>query len=522
MSKFKKSSAVNNYFANELQNRNLVALPNRVWVMDLCSLKGSLRAKAGCFKKMETRNVKVLLVLDLGTREAILGKAFSVLNNGNVRSKYVVRELMNLLKRRGIEQSGGEQLLLHSDRGSEFTSNDYKKLFKLYPQCIGSMSASAKPTDNAVAERFVRTFKNQLVEGGKWPEHFMSVSEAQSLVTKRLKFYNEEHLPRNFKNKSPSEMHLALTNIKEDAPNTIAHWANKKTEPPLDAISLDISRFKERAVLRWDSSKKEGWDAEKSLKRTELFSSIAAFGALRHDESFSQLSAELGLINENISDLKDALEAMTKKKKRSVRRELPLRAGADGSVYKFLMSMSRPKGANRFIWSRNRVAITLLYLLGARASDIASLTLKDLSQGVKLGYFQLQQPKTGKQRLVVLPEQAKDYLAVIEKDLQVVFNGEAMNHLGNSHVKGLQLEGNHWLRSLNKFMLPARQHFGLSLSSHSFRVNYITKLLRKVPLQNAKTIIGHRDIRTTERYNRYEVTSVETLGLVTSIFEADG
>ena len=94
----------NQYFPNELHNRNLVALPNKVWVMDLCQLKALIKTKYET-KKQGKHVLKVFFVIDLGTREVILSKLYSVFNSGNIRSSYIVRQLANLIERRGIPKS---------------------------------------------------------------------------------------------------------------------------------------------------------------------------------------------------------------------------------------------------------------------------------------------------------------------------------------------------------------------------------------------------------------------------------
>jgi site-specific recombinase XerD len=43
---------------------------------------------------------------------------------------------------------------------------------------------------------------------------------------------------------------------------------------------------------------------------------------------------------------------------------------------------------------------------------------------------------------------------------------------------------------------------GKRLFTHSFRVSMITELLQAQPIQQVKHIVGHRDIRTTEVYDR--------------------
>ncbi len=101
-----------------------------------------MEEKAQIETKYETKRqgkhyLKVFFVIDLDTREVILAKLYNVLNSGNIRSTYVVRELTDLIKRRGILDQKEVQLLLHSDRGSEFMSKQYHGLFQKHPQCIG-------------------------------------------------------------------------------------------------------------------------------------------------------------------------------------------------------------------------------------------------------------------------------------------------------------------------------------------------------------------------------------------------
>ena len=41
---------------------------------------------------------------------------------------------------------------------------------------------------------------------------------------------------------------------------------------------------------------------------------------------------------------------------------------------------------------------------------------------------------------------------------------------------------------------------------HSFRVSVISKLLQVTNVQNVKDIVGHEDIRSTMKYNRYRLS----------------
>lgn len=169
------------------------------------------------------------------------------------------------------------------------------------------------------------------------------------------------------------------------------------------------------------------------------------------------------------------------------------------------MTQARPRGTTRHVWARNRVTITLLRWTGCRASDIASLTLKQITQAIQNKAFQIIQPKTGTVRSILLPEQAVDALKAIQLDVAIAFAGETEKPLSSGFKSNQLLSSSQWLHSLNDFMRPAQDAFNLVLSSHSFKVHYITSLLRTVPLQGVTKIIAHSSPNTTVRYDRYLV-----------------
>ena len=94
-------------------------LPNKVWVLDLCEIESKPQVNSKVSGKNE-RHLKVFFVIDSGSREIIFGKCFCVLNSGNVRSYYRVRELKGLIQRKEVFLKKNNQLIIHSDRGSEF------------------------------------------------------------------------------------------------------------------------------------------------------------------------------------------------------------------------------------------------------------------------------------------------------------------------------------------------------------------------------------------------------------------
>ena len=211
----------------------------------------------------------------------------------------------------------------------------------------------------------------------------------------------------------------------------------------------------------------------------------------------------------DIASIKDVLgtvlEKVTKPDKthEQKRPQLPLRECANEEVYSFLMSLKRPGGTSRFVWSRNRISATLLRWSGCRASDIARLTLGQLQQAIQYHEFQIRQPKTGAVRFIVLSQRAVIDLKAIQLDISEVFGHDFNKPLASTNLSNNLLTKARWLKSLNDFIKPAQDHFQLVLSTHSFRVNYITSLLCSVPLQGVTKAIGHAHTNTTARYDRY-------------------
>ncbi|WP_157627161.1 integrase core domain-containing protein [Spirosoma luteum] len=78
----------------------------------------------------------------------------------------------------------GEGLIIHSDRGGQYISNEYKELVRLW-RINPSMSRADDPYDNAFAESFWSRIKAELLEGGA----FLSVEGARTEVFAYIEGY---------------------------------------------------------------------------------------------------------------------------------------------------------------------------------------------------------------------------------------------------------------------------------------------------------------------------------------------
>ncbi len=94
-------------------------------------------------------------------------------------------------------------LIIHSDRGSQYKSIDFKTRAKKWNMRC-SMTAAGKSYENPVAERLNGILKNELLT----QDYFNSFEDAQKAITKAIKIYNEyrPHLSCNML--TPKQAHL--------------------------------------------------------------------------------------------------------------------------------------------------------------------------------------------------------------------------------------------------------------------------------------------------------------------------
>lgn len=100
-------------------------------------------------------------------------------------------------------------LLLHSDRGSQYASDDYRNLIKSF-QMVQSMSRRGNCWDNAPMERFFDTLKTELIDN----QIFEDVHEAKTIIFEWIEvFYNRKRLHSALGYLSPAcfeEKYLAM------------------------------------------------------------------------------------------------------------------------------------------------------------------------------------------------------------------------------------------------------------------------------------------------------------------------
>ena len=204
---------------------------------------------------------------------------------------------------------------------------------------------------------------------------------------------------------------------------------------------------------------------------------------------------QLEMQTQQLDQIKQQIHALSQGTKPPQRKRIPLRDPADNTVFHWLMQLPKPPKQRRISFLRFRMAITLLNYTGMRAVEVAEVTDTQIDTAIQYGHLDITLAKTHKPHRYVLTKAARDSLRELSFERIHVF---AMH----KRLAGL-LRKNHWVEFINLNLLPAVKHFGLNLKSHSFRVGYVTHLLKYAPVQHTASIVGHVDIRSTIAYNRY-------------------
>ncbi len=154
--------------------------PNRVWVSDIT------------FIRARNRWLYLCVIVDLYSRKVVGWKV-----SRQIDTSLVTAALMAAIKTRNPAPG----LILHSDRGSQYASAEFRAMLKEH-SFVSSMSRKANCYDNACAESIFATLKKERLSHMK----FEDIHDAQKEIFKYIElFYNRKRLHSTLNYLSPEE-----------------------------------------------------------------------------------------------------------------------------------------------------------------------------------------------------------------------------------------------------------------------------------------------------------------------------
>lgn len=182
--KYKRTtdSKHNKPIASNLLNRDFhaVTAPNRVWAADITYIWTAMGW------------LYLAVILDVFSRR-VVGYAI----DDHMRTELVTEALKGALQNRDIPDG----LLHHSDRGSQYASDEYRQMANDAGVKL-SMSRKGDCWDNAVAESFFATLKKELIHRQSWITKSQAITAVDEYITS---FYNRDRRHSSIGYRSPAD-----------------------------------------------------------------------------------------------------------------------------------------------------------------------------------------------------------------------------------------------------------------------------------------------------------------------------
>ena len=151
--------------------RDFTALePDTKWVTDITEVK------------TQQGKIYLCVVLDLFSKLVI---------GWSMHHRQDRRMVMRAVEMAVWQKQGRESSILHSDRGSQFTSGDYQRLLKKY-SLVSSMSAVGHCADNAACEGFFGLLKRERVNH----QRYRTQDEARADIFEYIERFHNPRMRR--------------------------------------------------------------------------------------------------------------------------------------------------------------------------------------------------------------------------------------------------------------------------------------------------------------------------------------
>ncbi|HEI6746178.1 TPA: IS3 family transposase, partial [Legionella pneumophila] len=179
-------------FENVLNREFTVTCPDKAYVSDITYIN------------TQEGWLYLGVVIDLFSRKVV---------GWSMGSRMTSDLVCNALKMAIWQRKPKRGLIVHSDRGSQYASHDYRNLLSLYG-CVGSMSRKGDCWDNAVAESFFGTVKREQVQ---WKQYQTRYEAQQDILSYITMFYNSHRMHSHLGYMNPNQFERVWGEFKKVA-----------------------------------------------------------------------------------------------------------------------------------------------------------------------------------------------------------------------------------------------------------------------------------------------------------------
>jgi integrase/recombinase XerD len=508
------------YYENLLANQNVTAKTNIAWVADITTLK-----------LIKDRKVYVFLCIDIHTNYIVS----TIISSSVITSQKIIRSLEKSIKQR-ITLFGKDKLIIHTDRGTQFSSKAYNTFVTRYNEYFcPSMARENTPTDNSVAERFMRTFKEHKIYETTIEEKLSNNILIEPNFRSYRSVLNEYTRSLNSKpnKKSITDPQRHYTDV---SAATSLMKEPKYTQARSAYLGEDF-RINEVEKYKAENAKVIGILTDIAARKAELVEKTP-FDNFENNIVLQVIDSRLNEIYEIISNnpqitkqyveeiiepVEESLNQLHNKVDQLLRKDkkhreiLPLRDPINMDLFPIFLANAGNKAVRQkdLKQSQLRLAYALLYFTGLRINEIRVITEKQILDAISSAQFNAIHYKNRQAHSHVLSKTALKSLKQLALERTIIFQKYGYKYLFGKHKpihqKSLiRLMNGDLNNTCNICDIP------YNIKSHSFRINMISNLLKKTTVQHAAQIIGHSDIKSTMSYNRYALSKEEIQELLNS------
>ena len=503
------------YYENILANQNVTAKNNIAWVADFTTLE-----------LFRDQKIHVFLCIDIHSNLVVA----DIISKKVITASTVVKTLEKAIKKR-CNTVSDLKLIIHTDRGTQFSSKSYNNFVQKFNKIfIPSMARENTPTDNSVAERYMRTFKEHKVNGVTIEEKLSNAIALNFKFNSYRSYFNSYIKSLNIRPNKKSS--LLIGPERYDKSSTMASMLMLEPIYP-KAQSEHISedpRLPDVKKYKSEKQKVMGFLAELAAQKAELvdktpfdsFENQLAYGII--DKKLAEIydliqnnpDITKEYVNQALEPVQDSLEELHKKidtlltKNRVNREILPLRDPIDLNLFPlfFANAGTNYQRQRDLKQAQLRLAYTLLYHTGLRVNEIRQITKKEIEDAIKSSQISVIHHKTRQPYIHVLSITAVHNFKRLKPEMEIIFNKYQFKYLFGKyepiHKKSL-------IRAINEDLKNTCElnQIPFNIKSHSFRINMISSLLKNTSVQKAAQVIGHKNINSTMAYQRYAIQKDE-------------
>jgi site-specific recombinase XerD len=444
---------------------------------------------------------------------------------------HVIQLLQKCISARKLTYT--DKLIIHSDRGTQFTSKEFED----FSQRQGfAHSLNDKPFNNQVSESLnnvIKRFIRLQIEPASSSYKFKPGSNKDPLyklcklskndIDNYIQFaidmqnnsasrYNQSLTPYNFDNalfdstRNKPEVLLANTNDVHNA-QIVQTFRDEVTLDYIQTWSQFFKSFADKQNIEFEIAKRERaalYEQNRTLQATVSLQSLQ----LEKQNSLLQLqSAQIQELIEfqrnqiNESNIKSLLKA----KKANAIKQMPRDPINPAEFHQMLNSIEK----NNLKYARIKVALVLLYITGLRVTNLLVFQVRHLKELIQKHNTTILINKNGGFKKIIIGKEAKKLFNLIQKAILTLTRDKNNEDFLFQNKYNQLMSREQFNKDINSVLQLYAKASGKLLKTHSFRISIITELLQHHTLQEVRHLIGHKDIRTTDVYNRNYMTERE-------------